>query len=431
MYVTDTSLSNILRMGLSVQSAQVNLYDRFKVGQILRGAVTAITDDEHVELMLNGHKLLGQTGLNLKPGDALTLKVMNTDEGVLLQLLAPEISQDEASNSAQAFLRMVGLPIDKLNIQMVLLLASHRTEVNKKEVETLRELYDELVGSTEEEPDDNKLNALIFLHKHDLPLSHQTLALALRYLNRNPNFADHLDKFSELLNSSGLPEGWKERLQEFISKATQSGNRALDNVSMLGMFLENQLARDSYNPDVVTLKTFLLEILDWLNSKIGSEFSDAKRAQLQYHAAELLHSIEYDQILNTSPQNKELIWLHLPVLLEGQWHTVQLKLQRRNAEGGGVSPQHYQFGLTVDMSHLGNVSVEGIVVQNGAQCTFSVRDEYSARICEDHLEELSKALDNQGVSLHQAKVIVSSQQNGESFFDSTLHSFHKVVDVKI
>ena len=431
MYVTDTSLATILRMGVNVQTAQGNLYDRFKVGQILRGAVTAIADDEHVELMLNGHKLVGQTGLNLKTGDAVTVKVMDTDEGVILQLLAPEVSEGEAANSAQAFLRMVGLPGDKFNTQIVLLLASQRTEVSKKEVEVLRDLYEELVGSADGDIDNEQLNALIVLYKHDLPMNRRTLALMKRYNQQAPDFGRHFSQFAELINSTGLPEGWSERLKAFIARESKPGSRIPDTLESLGLFLERQLVRGAYNPELDTLKKFLLEVINWLNANIVSDLSDAKRVQLQYHASELLHVIEYNQVLNTSPHGKDLLWIYLPVLFDGQWQTVQLKLQRRNEEAANVSPEHYRYGVNLTMSALGNVTAEGIVVHSGAQCTFRVRDEYGARICEDHLDEFSTALSSAGIALHQARVILENDTVGDSIFDDATRSFHKAVDRKV
>ncbi len=324
MYVTDTSLATLLRMGLTVQTTHGTMYDRFKVGQILRGAVTAIADDEHVELMLNGHKIVGKTDLNLKAGDALTLKVMESDEGVILQLLAPEISEDEAQNSAQAFLRMVGLPGDKLNTRIVLLLAAQRADVNKKDIESLHDLFTELVGSENDDPENAKLKTLIFLHKHNLPINRQTLALALRYLRQGPDFGGHLGKFTELFNSSGLPDELKMRLKGFTDAGAQSAHHVLDNKELLGLYLERQLACRSYEPGNGTLKSFLLDVLNWLRSPIGSELSNENHVQLQYHASELLHAIEYDQLLNSSARNRDLLWLYVPVLLDGRWQTVQL-----------------------------------------------------------------------------------------------------------
>lgn len=431
----------------------------FTAGQVIEATVQQIINSV-VWLKTDGQMLQARTETPLQLGQQVQLKVAEVGPmRVSLQLqnqTTSSLSNLQVMNERgiETLLASWGLEADSINLEIAQALLTHAQTLQPDDIQDIRLLWHTMSSlpqllATDTGAMPNQLEALTFLHTHQLPVSSESLALVKSLLNDLPPFTQQLTKLQTHLDDAlrqlyGAEKGNPalEQLHDtFLTARTELANwlsssehsseqisKSLNQfITQIGTPPEAELA--STIPNTATLSSLPLEMPEGkalltlkadteanLTSnplhRLTSAISEALASQtnLDKPTTAVLHRLadQLDQFTNnlgglhlanlstTHNQVPEPYYFFpIPVSTPNGPGTAELKVYQQPGQHQ-VDPKNMRLALLLDLPTLGEIAIDLTIFErhlNGR--VLSGRMETN-NLVETELDELYQGLKNLG-----------------------------------
>lgn len=407
--------TSLLRFNFTSESQRQALFNRLVEGQTLEARVMDQVSEGKWAMRFMGHTLVAESRLALAQGQRVNARVESLGPPLVLSLTGHAQSEDVAMNRA---FQSLGLPDTAANRAIVRGLIAQGMAVDRESVQGLGALLGGLgvVNLDDAEVLEDVIKRALFLRGQGLPVTPDTLA---NYLSQLP---------PGILG--GLFEGLAEMLRSFrgLGNAERDAmvqRLALPNLGDLdGPGLQRLL--QSFGVDVEgrlaawllgeqegglegldeTLRASLLRLLGQLE---GME--DRNAQALMGRVREALQMLDTMQATNVPKENREVLALQFPFVIDGETATADLEVFYQKRGDGILDPDNLRFTLAVDLSGLGHVKFELTVVKKQAICRVYAEDEDKAAFLQADVDGLKEAIEKCGYSVADVHCRTAGEDN--------------------
>ncbi len=425
MQIQGTTSPQTLRFDFASESQRKALMGRLTQGQTLEARVLDQLSEGRWAIRFMGHTLVAESRLSLLPGQLVEAHVDALGPPLVLSLSRQSRSQDAALSQA---LKDLGLADDTLNRTLIKGLMARGLLVDRREVQTLRDLLLGLGGAIDLENAgalDAAVSRALFLRSQGLPITPDTLSAYLSHLPAGAlgGLLEGLVDLLRALRLPGLPKSdlsaLANRIQNVLQDAgTLSGDTLKALLNRLGLDLEGRLAAwiasgGEGPPEGVedALKLALLRLQHHLTGLNPENADRGALDALQARIRETLQFLDTLQAANLPAPNREALHLQIPFLLNGQPTTADLRVSCRESEGRRwIDPDNLHLSLSVDLSSLGPIRIDLSVVHKRASCRIHTADEQKAAFLQSADNELKGALEKCGYTVADIACRVARQE---------------------
>lgn len=439
----------------------------FTAGQVIEATVQQIINSV-VWLKVDGQVLQARTETPLQLGQQVQLKVaevgpskVNLQLQALTSPLATSVQEGTGivRGGIETLLASWGLPTDQINLDIAQALLTHTQTLQPEDVQDIRAQWQTLSlplqsGSPNIETAHQQLEALTFLHTHQLPVSHEALTLTQNWLNGLPHLTEqltelqmHLDNAlgqlhqvegshpaleqlqdtllaarTTLANWSISPEHSSEQisrnLNQFISQMSTPAEAELASVlthtvssSTLPLPLETPegklLLTIKAGDETTTLTNPLHRLASNLAEILASQTDlDQPTLAVLHRLADRLDQFSTDlgglhlANLNT-PHNQQVepyYFFPIPILTPNGHSTAQLKVYQQPGQRE-IDPKNMRLALLLDLPSLGEIAIDLTIFERHLSGRIlSGRDE-THHLVETEVGELQHSLSNLGYQI--------------------------------
>jgi hypothetical protein len=417
-----------LRFDFASESQRRALLGRLAKGQALEARVLDQLPEGRWAIRVMGHTLVAESRLSLMPGQIVEARVESLGPPLVLSLAGQSRSTDAVLSRA---LTDLGLADDTVNRTVIKGLIAQGLLVNRREVQTLRDLLLGL-GAAIDLEDADALEALVsralFLRSQGLPATPDTLGAYLAHLPAGA-LGGLMEGLVDLLRSLRLPGPPKahlaalaDRIQTVLQNAGALTGDALKGLlNDLGLDLEGRMAtwiaaageglpggiEDALKPALLSLQAHLAALNLGTLDGAGRSTLDALQGRI-HNTLQLLDTL---QAANLPTPTRDALHLQIPFLLNGRSTTADLRVSCRENNGRqSIDPDNLHLSLAVDLSSLGPVRIDLSVLQKRASCRIHAADEQKAAFLRDAADELKGALEKCGYSVADVACRVTLQE---------------------
>lgn len=430
----------------------------FTTGQVINATVQQVINSV-VWLKVDGQILQARTEAPLQLGQQIQLKV--TELGlsrVNLQLQTPPPAsplsslQEGGKGGIETLLASWGLATDQVNLDIAQSLLTHTHTLQPDDIQDIRSQWQTLSSvATNIKTGPQQLEALTFLHTHQLPVNSESLTLAHNWLNGLPHLAEqltelqlHLDDalwqlyraetghpaFTQLQDTLLAAHTALANWSIFPDRSGEQISRSLRQfISQMGTPVEAELASAISNPVAsaplpLPLETPTGKILLTLKAEaeanpvsnplhnLASALADALTppSTLDKPTLDVLHRLanQLDKFTNdlgalhlanlNTPQQQlvePFYFFPIPIATPDGVSTAQLKVYQQPGQPE-IDPKNMRLALLLDLPSLGEIAVDLTISEHHLSGRIlSGRDE-THHLVETEVGELKQSLSSLG-----------------------------------
>ncbi|NJN92631.1 MAG: flagellar hook-length control protein FliK [Anaerolineales bacterium] len=448
-------------------NVEPSIADSFTEGQIIKASVQQVINSV-VWLKTDGHLLQARTEVPLQPGQQVLLKVAGANsERVSLQL-QPQTSSSlplqiaEGKGGIETLLTSWGIEADPTNLNIAQALLTQARSVHPDDIEAIRTLWRTLPSAIQTMPTGSsaqgkQLEALTFLHVHQLPVNEESVALARHWLDGLPALTERmtnlqgtlddalgqLNRFQpdqpaleQLRNSLLSARNQLANLPITLTKPTAEMATDLTKLTIqLGTPPEAELLTSISNsqqtinnlPEIVDSKqNFDFPIPSTIHNLLSLEEEGGKggelarlthvirealsQTNLDDRATQTLHRLT-DQLeqfskdlgatqlsnltRNPDPTTTPYYFFPIPLTTPDGTHTAQLKVYRQPGKRE-VDPQNLRLALLLDLPSLGEIAIDLTIFKHHLNGKFLSGQPQTRQLVDTSLGELRDSLNKLG-----------------------------------
>ncbi len=225
--ITNAALSNFIHISKPADAELVKLAE----GHLIRATVQRV-QDEMALLNFNGKSIMVHSDVPLEPQQRVLLQVTQLSaDKVSLQIMhqsSPaaategQLSVGLAPGNLQSLLTSWGLEADQTNQNIAKAIFANSQALNPETIQDVRTLWQTLSNSGALPPENGSkagnLQALVYLHTNQLPVSEESVAMARHLLNNSFPVAERLTTLQQNLQVA------HNQLQTLANQAQSTAN---------------------------------------------------------------------------------------------------------------------------------------------------------------------------------------------------------------
>jgi hypothetical protein len=439
MIQLNQNIQDLQKFNITVKELPT-IFNELKVGQIIRGKVMEVIDNE-VLLLINGQKLIAQTPLNLDINDNLLLKVQSIKPSIVLQFYGIETASNKDPGSE--ILRMFDLDKDSINKAIVSSLMKFSLPFSKAEIQNTLNVFNTVllkIARTEKGididyevkkvldtlkflnipiEDENLINSISFLKSNNIPVTALTVLKAMIFMSGKQDIGDDLNQLISILQkNTSIPKELSDRISLFLLSGKPDEKIDIEkSISNMGLDYEKRISElfkgkkvkelDLHN----NLKGAMLELDNFILNNPKIENAE----KLQLLATRILNNIEIQQLLNKDDNNSigKNWFFQIPVPFGDNFKTVELKISKRKEPGKTYRQSTISFNMKIDMSNLGKVNSSGNLYNKNLSCFFGLENKECCEIFEKDLDFLKSKFQEMGYIISNLKADYSSEVSAD------------------
>lgn len=436
-------------------------------GQIIKASVQQVINSV-VWLKADGHLLQAHTEVPLQPGQQVLLKVTGANsERVSLQL-QPQTSSSlplqmiEGKGGIETLLNSWGIEADPTNLDIAQALLTQAHSVHPDDIETIRTLWRTFPSAIQTIPADNsaqakQLEALTFLHVHQLPVNEESVALAQHWLDGLPALTERLTNLQstldealgqlnhfqpnqpvleQLRNSLLSARNQLENLPVILAKPTAEIATDITKLTvqlgtppeaeLMASMNSNQQTVNNPQETVDASQKFNLPISTAIHNLLSLEKEGNKSGELTRlshiiretlsqtslddRTTQTLHRLA-DQLdhfskdlgatqlsnltRNPDPTTTSYYFFPIPLTMPDGTHTAQLKVYRQPGKRE-VDPQNLRLALLLDLPSLGEIAIDLTIFKHHLNGKILSGQPQTRQLVDTSLSELRENLNKLG-----------------------------------
>ncbi|GAB4072481.1 hypothetical protein GCM10028778_03250 [Barrientosiimonas marina] len=318
-------------------------------GQIIQGDVVKLYPNQKAQIQLGSQKLMAKLEAPLSSGGKYHFQVQPSEDVVHLRVIGEELPKQE-TGSTTALLQQLSLKTSKANVNLAQTLVDEKIPFTK---EQLKQAFQLLHSHKSDAQAHQTLKGML---SAGLPIT-ESVYKALVSMNTTA-LSDQLQSLLQQLQENPDPSKLEKQLMYRLTQLLGKGDQVtspkeqfLSEIKQMldvtGLTYENQLARNQFHRQGMTLKSMLMQMVSQNDGVLHNQ------SQQLLH---FLNGMQIQSVNETSYAIQANMYLPgAPLQLPGD---IQLEFSSNKTESGAINPDSCRILFYLNLTNLNETIID-------------------------------------------------------------------------